>query len=492
MKLRRTLLLTLCCLALVACDSEVREVTTSSDVAYDEYQAGLRQLYRAEFPEARDHFEAAVAEDPDFAMGHMMLAKTLRSLGESVGAQEHIDKAVALIPQLPEEEQLQVRITEKALEFQIEEATQVAKELAEKYPDNPTAIAFLGERAWMDLDYEGAVRQFQRVLSEDPERVDIHNTLGAVYLSAGRYDDAITSFQRYIFYAPGLPNPIDSLGEAYLNCGRYEEAIQQFTDALQLDPTFLSAGKHLSTALAIIGRHRDARKILDEMLPVFEERNQLEEREQLLMDIEYEARNWEALLKLAESQDVTNTIDPAHPNYPLMVHFSSTVAHLELGNTAAAAESADDLLEYLELFRSRLPDSGFMKSQFQIVDAYLRSKFARAHGQPEEGIERLRTALANSTFGPHHLMEFRHELAKAYFQNGQYQQALEASSKGLEVIPNHPDLNLIATKSLVEMARKEDAVPFLRRYLEVMRYADEDHKDVQFAKQLAARLVPAG
>jgi len=330
------------------------------------------------------------------------------------------------------------------------------------------------------------------VLTQDPERVDIHNTLGAVYLSAGRYEDAITSFQRYIFYAPGLPNPIDSLGEAYLNCGRYEEAIQQFTDALQLDPTFLPAAKHLSTALATIGRIRDARRILDEMLPVFEERNQLKERDQLLMDIEYAAGNWEALRELAEAAEVSNEIDPAHPNYPLMIHFSRTVAHLELGNPEAAAKSADDLLEYLELFRARLPDSGFMKTQFRMVDAYLRSKFARANGTPEEGIERLQSALDESNFGPHHLMEFRHELAKAYFEAGRFQEAIQAAAQGLEVIPNHPDLNLIATKSLVEMDQKEDAVPFLRRYLEVMRYADEDHKDVRYAKRLAARLVPAG
>src|SRR5689334_16317360 len=52
----------------------VNTLGTTSETARQEFMQGLRDLDAERFLDARQHFNAAVAADPDFAIGHLYAA----------------------------------------------------------------------------------------------------------------------------------------------------------------------------------------------------------------------------------------------------------------------------------------------------------------------------------------------------------------------------------------------------------------------------------
>ena len=112
------------------------------------------------------------------------------------------------------------------------------------------------------------------MLDADPDRVEVHNTLGYMALGQGHYEDAVASFKRYAYFAGESANPHDSLGEAYIWTGRYHESVEQYQIALEIDPSFLSSVMGATDALAVTGQFRIARKFLDNFEELFERRNQ--------------------------------------------------------------------------------------------------------------------------------------------------------------------------------------------------------------------------
>ena len=45
-------------------------------------------------------------------------------------------------------------------------------------------------------DFEGAIRGYQSILAQHPERVDVRSNLGAAYSRLGRYEEAIAQYQQ--------------------------------------------------------------------------------------------------------------------------------------------------------------------------------------------------------------------------------------------------------------------------------------------------------
>jgi tetratricopeptide (TPR) repeat protein len=57
----------------------------------------------------------------------------------------------------------------------------------------------------------------------------------------GDFDAAIQTLLTYASLIPDEPNPQDSLGEIYLMAGRYDESIARYSAALEIDPKFYSS-----------------------------------------------------------------------------------------------------------------------------------------------------------------------------------------------------------------------------------------------------------
>jgi len=325
----------------------------------------------------------------------------------------------------------------------------------------------------------------------DPEAIEIHNHKGYMYLALGEYEQAIHALQRYAYYAPDNANPHDSLGEAYLYEGEYERAIAEFLKALEIEPTFVWSGVHLAQALGTTGQFRRADQTLEELRPIFEDRDQLSWMITEKLKLAFMAERWEPLVELAEAQlpfDDNDSLEKTE--FHVWVHYARTAGYLELGKLSAARAAEADLQTLIQTLGKKASAYGMWDSIFEINRAYLESRFARFEGEPDRAIEDLRTAIADSRMSPHELAPFRYELAEALLTSGRAAEAAEAADELLVKIPTAPRMNLLAAKAYQALGEREPALQHLRTYLEVMRLADYGNPRVAEATRLLQQMVP--
>jgi TolB-like protein len=241
---------------------------TTNVVAYDSYLAGLakcKEFSRQPYEEARQLFERAVAEDPDFADAWAWLAEIYDSEGHTFMAASG-DPLVA----------------------KSDEAAARAIEIA---PASPAALRVSALLAVRNRDWIGAENHLLKALQVVPGDATANYEYGRLLLYLGRSTDAV----RYVRRAVSI-DPLSflfnlNLGVALQINGEHDAAIAQYarTEELPGDKDFLqtlalvcamesddrkSVGEHVDKVLArnpthqhpsevityTIGRHVDDRQ----------------------------------------------------------------------------------------------------------------------------------------------------------------------------------------------------------------------------------------
>src|SRR5437773_1298369 len=106
-----------------------RDVTTSSEAAYQAYQEGLQNERRFYYKEARVGFAQAVALDPDFAEALLGLARR----SDHDQAASLIERARRQRDRLTERERLHVDLQSAAQELKRDEVVEIARKIREKH-----------------------------------------------------------------------------------------------------------------------------------------------------------------------------------------------------------------------------------------------------------------------------------------------------------------------------------------------------------------------
>jgi tetratricopeptide (TPR) repeat protein len=107
--------------------------------------------------------------------------------------------------------------------------------------------------------------EYNRVIALDPEFAPVYNNF-AYFLSAlERYPEAIKALQKYVELKPLEPNPHDSMGEIYLWMGDYENSIKEYSNALKLNPNFVSSLAGIGHNYVFKGEFEKARTKYGEM-----------------------------------------------------------------------------------------------------------------------------------------------------------------------------------------------------------------------------------
>ena len=100
---------------------------------------------------------------------------------------------------------------------------------------------------------------YRRQSRSDPDDATIHNTLGNVLTSQGRYDDAIAAYRRAIQLDPRYNLPHLNLGDLFLTRrGDLVAAIAAYREAVRLAPHFDFGHIHLGVALENQGKQEEA------------------------------------------------------------------------------------------------------------------------------------------------------------------------------------------------------------------------------------------
>jgi arylsulfatase A-like enzyme/Flp pilus assembly protein TadD len=188
-----------------------------ADSQHDRYQESLRKLREAEktepnsltihylsalnyyrlkdFPQAREHFEAALRIDPKFALATYYLGLTQAQTGDLDGATVSFQRTLELDP------------------------------------TNFSAAFNLGAAYLRKNRVEQAVREFQRAVQVNPDYAQAYEALGEVYLYLKRNDEAVRALERAVQLAPGSSKAHYNLGRAYQALGRSADAQREFERA---------------------------------------------------------------------------------------------------------------------------------------------------------------------------------------------------------------------------------------------------------------------
>lgn len=115
---------------------------------------------------------------------------------------------------------------------------------------------------------DDAVADLQRALQIQPDRPELQNYLGYLWVDRGvKVDEGLALIERALARRPNQGYIVDSLGWAYFRMGRFEDAVEQLERAAELSPADAEINDHLGDAYWRTGRQREAefqwKRVLD-------------------------------------------------------------------------------------------------------------------------------------------------------------------------------------------------------------------------------------
>ena len=185
-------------------------------------QASASPAFSAERPVVADHIGASTFIEKGWSR---------ISLGDYVGAEESLNKALALAPNDPQAESLLGWA--QMLQEKYDEALGQFQKVLMREPANALARINVGYICLKKKIFGEAIEHLSRAIRLDTDKkatLYAHFYLGLVYLDRDMFEDAQTFFQKTIALGPNLLEAHYELGRAYWFNGQFDEAKQTWRD----------------------------------------------------------------------------------------------------------------------------------------------------------------------------------------------------------------------------------------------------------------------
>jgi TolB-like protein len=218
----------------------VIEKATANIDAYTQHLKGIHYLKKGNPEEAKkaiEHFEQALAMDPDFTAAECALSRSYSYLG-SCGA-------------LPP-----VSAYAKALKC-VMSAIEKNRDFAEGH------LAMANIKFFHFWDWDGARESLEKAVSLGLNSAELYQSFGLYYAAIGKPSQGILKMIKALELDPLSVQVMTMLGTLYLFNQEYQKAISTFDEILELEPGFRGALQYKGVALACLGR-------FDEALATFE------------------------------------------------------------------------------------------------------------------------------------------------------------------------------------------------------------------------------
>ena len=237
-------------------------ITTKSEEAKNEFVQGRDLADRLLAQDSLQHFQKAVALDPDFASAELAWANAAPTAKEFF---EHLNKSVALADKASDGERLLILNNQAAANGDVTKQREYCEKLVAAYPNDERAQFNLGGYCFGQQDYVQAIEHNKKATELAPNYSPAYNILGYAYRQAGDYPNAEQAFKKYIDLIPNDPNPYDSYAELLLKMGKFEESVVQYRKALSLDANFNPSRFGVSADLTYLGKAAEAESELKVM-----------------------------------------------------------------------------------------------------------------------------------------------------------------------------------------------------------------------------------
>jgi tetratricopeptide (TPR) repeat protein len=226
-------------------------ITTKSNDARAEYLQGRELSEKLLGQESLQHFDKAIALDPEFATAELARANNSPTAKEFF---EHLNKAVSLADKTSNGEKLFILANEAAANGDNAKQKEDLDKLVADYPNDERARLNLGNYYFGQQEFNAAIEQYKKATDLAPNFSPAYNILGYAYKQQGDYADAEQAFKKYIELIPNDPNPHDSYAELLLKMGRFDDSIAQYRKALSIDPHFAPSHFGISADLMYMGK----------------------------------------------------------------------------------------------------------------------------------------------------------------------------------------------------------------------------------------------
>ena len=197
----------------------------------------------------------ALALDPNFAFGHLLLSQCSLDPAEQVREQQ---KAYATRGHASAGEQLVIDWFQNAADHKLIPAITKMNEVLAKYPHDHWVVFLANWWLTQETQYERAVAVYERSGIEDSP--GLMNNTAYTYAYMRQFDRAFALMEKYVAALPKNPNPQDSYAEILRMAGRYDQSIQHYRAALAIDSQFYSSAFGIADTYSLMGNQSRARE----------------------------------------------------------------------------------------------------------------------------------------------------------------------------------------------------------------------------------------
>jgi len=222
--------------------------------------AGLIEEF-GNYPEANRVYDAVDMESPLAHTAQLSIARNLDRMGRFEEARDVLRR---LADRYPDDSEPLVELGDLLRKHeQFSDAVEVYDEAFERIgtlePHHWRLLYARGIALERDTQWARAEADFLKALKFEPDQPFVLNYLGYSWVEQGRnYEDAERMIRKAVELRPNDGYIVDSLGWVLYRLGRYEEAVDYLERSVELRPEDPVINDHLGDAYWAVGRQREA------------------------------------------------------------------------------------------------------------------------------------------------------------------------------------------------------------------------------------------
>lgn len=492
-------------------DLPIKEIYTNSMPALEDYVKGMIAIHiDNNYDQGIDHMEKAILEDEEFAIAYLDIAQKYFNNNQ-------LDKVNDILPEilqhqykLSEREQYISKFFYYIIKQEADKALAVVKMWTKLFPDDIDAHMTLANRLQLKSDIPGAIKEYETILTLDPERFNIIRSIGYLYEALGNYDSALIYHQHYADKFPEDYMSYRNLANLYLLQNDFQNAKENYDNALLLEPEKVSLLLSQANVDMLLGEYDVAYNKFNEALTVCRTagergnvyasfdtyytmlgqiqnafsyyQKEVAENKISMTPLDYMVNQTFNIYKyvqagkLKEGMDLLKELEPEFkPPVDKVIAFGYIFYYIQM-------EDVDKILPYIETAKELI--YGFGQEALMVTVYFAEGRIAELNGNYEAAISSY-MKFYEQQLTDNNIMR---RIGACYRKNNQMKLAKEYLDKTMEASPFNPLNHLEMAYYYEDNGDKAKAKEHLLIALDVWNDADLDYKYANEARTKLSEL----
>jgi tetratricopeptide (TPR) repeat protein len=394
--------------AVTVLDRAIEVDPTSGDPYFTK---GLLLLNLKRQPEAEQSIRAGLARAPESAVGHYHLGRLLLEDGKGEEATASLERAIAVNASF-EPAYLALASIYESRQDRDRAVAVLRKYLQSVNPRNRDIRHQLVRLYVAAKDYQGARKELNELLAEDPSDLDAQLRLALVYGEEKEYPKAIDQLTQILKARPTELKIRDYLGFLYEESKDTKKAIETYTFNVQLEPSYFEGHLHLGVLFYRLKQFPEAITHLTQALTI----NAKQPEAHIVLGLTY--------LQKEQFEDAARALEEGISQNP-----KSADLHFNLGTVYDKLNRFDDVVHVMETA---------IKLDPHHADAlnYLGYSYAERGVKIDQALSLTKQAVALKPNNGYYV----DSLAWAFFKSGLLTEALTEMKRAVALVGDDPVL----------------------------------------------------